>query len=45
MPKLTDINECERNEAVLDKKGNVLCKHTKEYLESVIERLSTSTPF
>lgn len=24
---------------------HVICKHTKEYLESVIERLSTKTPF
>lgn len=24
---------------------HIICKHTKEYLESVIERLSTKTPF
>lgn len=29
----------------LQKERHILTKHTKEYLESVIERLSTKTPF
>jgi len=29
----------------LQRERHQICKHTKEYLESVIERLSTSTPF
>jgi len=32
-------------EANLQQKRRILTKHTKEYLESVIERLSTKTPF
>lgn len=30
---------------LLNKKRHIICKHTKEYLEGIIESLSTKTPF
>jgi 5-methylcytosine-specific restriction endonuclease McrA len=47
-PTLTNAFRKNRGQKWIDDlevRRHIICKHTKEYLESVIERLSTRTPF